>query len=272
MQRTTKAVVLAAGRGARMRATYPGVALDPAQERAAAEGRKPLVPFHGYPFLSYSLTEVARAGIEEVCLVVGPGGDPLQRYYDSVRPERIRLRFAVQESPRGSAHALLAAEAFAAGDPVVVLNADNLYPSTAIGAVSRLPGHGLIGFEASGLVELGGISPERIRAFAVLVRDSDGCLREIREKPGEDELVDFGDDPLVSMTCWRFTSGVFDACRSVTPSARGELELPDAAMHLVQEAGACVHVHPLRAGVFDLTRRGDVAALDGRLRGREVDF
>jgi dTDP-glucose pyrophosphorylase len=272
MERAVKGVVLAAGRGSRMRAADPGVTLDPAQEGAAREGRKPLIPFHGHPFLSYSLTELARAGILEVCLVVPPGKDPLRSHYESLCPSRLQIRFAVQESPRGSAHALLAAEDFAAGDPVVVLNGDNLYPAAAIEAVSRLPGHGLIGFEASGLVALGGISPERIRAFAVLIPDRDGCLREIREKPGREELAAFGHDPLVSMTCWRFTSQVFDACRLVQPSPRGELELPDAAMYLVREAGACIRVHPLRAGVFDLTGRADIAAMDGRLKGREVSF
>jgi dTDP-glucose pyrophosphorylase len=282
-----KAVVLAAGRGTRMREGGSGkgwtTELDPAQLRAAGEGRKGLIPFHGHPFLSHVLSALADGGVREVCLVVGPGPDPVRACFEASPTTRLRIRFAVQERPTGSAHALLAAEAFAGGDPVLVVNGDNLYPPAVVNRVGRIRGSGLAGFRASALSAGGAIPPERIAAFAVVASDEEGCLREIIEKPGPEELARLGDDPLVSMTCWRFEPEIFEACRQVGPSPRGEHELPDAVMALVRgsgpgrpgeqagtRSGQCVQVVPVEAEVLDLTERGDVPRVAAGLEGREV--
>lgn len=268
-----KAVVLAAGRGTRMREGGPGKGSttepDPAQLRAAEEGRKGLIPFHGHPFLSHVLSALADGGVKEVCLVVGPGRDPIRAYFEALPTTRLRIRFAIQERPTGSAHALLAAEAFAGGGPVLVVNGDNLYPPEVVERVGRTPGSGLAGFRASALSAGGAIHPGRIAAFAVVAADERRCLREIIEKPGPEELARVEDDPLVSMTCWRFEPAIFEACRRVGPSPRAEHELPDAVMTLV-EAGGCVQVVPVEAEVLDLTERGDVPRVAARLEGREV--
>jgi dTDP-glucose pyrophosphorylase len=282
-----KAVVLAAGRGTRMREGAPGkgraFALNPAQLRAAEEGRKGLIPFHGHPFLSHVLSALADGGVGEACLVVAPGPDPVRAYFEPFPTTRLRIRFAVQGRPTGSAHALMAAEAFAGGDPVLVVNGDNLYPPEVVERVGRIEGGGLAGFRASALSTGGAIPPERIAAFAVVAADERGCLREIIEKPGPEELARLGDDPLVSMTCWRFEPEIFQACRQVGPSPRGEHELPDAVMALVRgdgpggprgqagsRSGRCVQVVPVEAEVLDLTEQGDIPRVEARLEGWEV--
>lgn len=243
--------------------------LDPGQLAAAEAGRKALIPFHRHPFLSHILGALADGGVREVCLVVGPGDDPLRRHYDRLPTTRLRIDFAVQETPTGSAHALLAAEAFAGPDPVLVVNGDNLYPPDVVAQLVAVEGDGLVGFSAEALSRKANIPPERIAAFALLETGPDGCLRRIVEKPSPEEAAPFGPDPRVSMTCWRFTPGIFDACRRVAPSSRGEYELPDAVRLRVEE-GTCLQVVRSDAGVLDLTRRGDIPAVEGWLRGREV--
>lgn len=266
-----KAVVLAAGRGSRMQVSSPGAPpLDAAQVAAADSGSKMLVPFHGHPFLSHVLSALADGGIDQVCLVVHPEPDPVRLHYERLPTRRIRIGCAVQERPTGSAHAVLAAEAFAGSDPFLVVNADNLYPAAVVDGVRRLEGDGLAGFRAGALTREGGIPKERIEAFALLEARPDGCLDAIVEKPGPDQLARFGPDPLVSMTCWRFTPAIFDACRRVEPSSRGEHELPDAVLLRVRDEGACVRVFPVEAGVLDLTRRADIPRVEELLRGREV--
>jgi len=262
-----KAVVLAAGRGTRMQRGGARVALDPDQLRAAETGRKALVPFHGHSFLSHGLAALAEGGVREVCLVVGPEPDPIRAHFEGVRARRLALHFAVQERPTGSAHALLAAAGFAGGDPVLVVNADNLYPPEVVRQVGELEGNGLAGFRASALADRGGILRERIRAFAVIEVDERGCLVEIVEKPDAARLERFGPDPLVSMNLWRFTPRIFELCRTIAPSARGEYELPDAVRALGSD---CVRVVPVEAGVLDLTSRDDIPRVEERLRGREV--
>lgn len=265
-----KGVVLAAGRGTRMRRAGSGARLSPAQRIAAEAGRKALIPFHGHPFLDYVLTELADAGLEEICLVVGPGQDPIRERYEVAATSRLAIRFAVQARPTGSAHALLAAETFAAGEPVVVVNADNLYPAGVVDRVQRTEGHALAGFRAGALTAEGGIAPERVAAFALVRADERGCLRSIVEKPDPAEMAGFGADPLVSMTCWRFMPEAFEACREVDASPRGEHELPDAVLELMRTTGACVRVLPVESGVLDLTGQNDIPTVDARLRGREV--
>src|SRR5690606_13632658 len=140
------------GRGTRMRAAAAGIVLDDAQRVAADRGAKALIPFGGEPFLAHVLTEVADAGIRDVCIVTGSGTDPVRNHFSAATASRLQIAFAVQGVPRGSAHALAAAEAFAGDADIVVINADNLYPAAAIRALCELEGSGLIGFARPGLL------------------------------------------------------------------------------------------------------------------------
>ena len=266
-----KAVVMAAGRGSRMAASAPGVrGLDPAQQAAADLGHKTLIPFHGHPFLSHVLSALADGGIGEVCVVVRPGADPVRIHYQSHLTRRLRLTLAVQERQLGSADALLAAARFASADPVLVVNGDNLYPPDVVNALRRLPGDGLVAFRAGALVRSAGIPAERIAAFALVSIRGDGCLDRLVEKPDPATAAAFGSDPLVSMNCWRFTPAIFDACRRLRPSPRGEFELTDAVHSRVRDDGACVSVIPTEASVLDLTYRDDIPGVEARLAGHEV--
>ena len=262
--------MLAAGRGSRMQASGShDPPLDPGQRAAAQAGRKTLIPFHGHPFLSHILSALADGGVREVCLVVGPGDDPVRRHHAHLPTTRLRIDFAVQDTPTGSAHAVLAGESFAGTDPFLVVNGDNLYPADVVAPLVALEGDGLVGFSAAALTRKANVPPERIAAFALLETGTNGCLRRIVEKPTPEQAAHFGPDPLVSMTCWRFTPPIFDACRRVAHSPRGEFELPDAVRLRVEE-GTCFQVIPSEAGVLDLTRRSDIPAVEAWLQGREV--
>src|SRR5690606_2426858 len=156
-----------------------------------------------------------------------------------------RIAFAVQEEPLGSAHALLSAEAFAGGGAVIVINSDNLYPTAAFAALRNVEGSALAAFRASVLVERGNIPAERIAAFALVRVDAEGCLASIVEKPGAAALERAGADALVSMTCWRFGPTIFEACRRIPLSPRGEYELPDAVMLAMRDFGERFRVIPI---------------------------
>jgi len=71
----------------------------------------------------------------------------------------------------------------------------------------------------------------------------------------------------VSMNCWRFGPSIFTACRGITPSPRGELELPNAVRHSVRVLGERYRAIPVDAGVLDLSRREDIAEVERRLSG-----
>jgi UTP--glucose-1-phosphate uridylyltransferase len=139
----TKAVITAAGRGARQ---YP--ASDTVQKAML-----PLVDCDGLtkPLLQIIAEEAQDSGIERICVVSAPGDEVVYRrhfrsYAENLRSaykgvewaeeqarrlddlER-RLSFAVQAEPDGYGHAVWCAREFAAGDPVLLLLGDHLYVS-----------------------------------------------------------------------------------------------------------------------------------------------
>ncbi len=254
----TAAVILARGLGSRMRRPAGGVALDPRQSAAAVAGLKGMIPDDaGRPFLDHVLSSLADAGVTEVCLVVAPDHTVLRDHYAAHPPTRVHLGWAIQTEPRGTADALLAAEAWVAGREALVLNADNLYPVEAIRALVTLGEPGLIAFDPETLVSAGNIEPARIAAFAILTLRPDGTLADILEKPDAAVLAAIHTTRWVSMNLWRIDEAVFVACRDVAPSPRGELELPQAIM-LAIARGERFRAVIMRAPVLDLSRQDDI--------------
>lgn len=275
--RATLAVILARGLGTRLRAN-DGAELDAEQAAVAAAGTKGLMPVAGRPLLDYLLHALADAGVRDVVFVVPPGDSPLkQRYDEDAPPNRLRVRFAVQDEPRGTAHALLAAReavmaplgASADADGrrhFLMCNADNLYSAAAVESLVDLRGPGMVAFDADALVADGGMEAERVRQFALVDISSDGSLLDIVEKPAPDHPLMLAPRRWVSMNLWRFTDAIFDACGAVQPSARGELELADAVRMSIAR-GEQYHALTRAEAVPDLTHRRDVAALSARLQG-----
>ena len=72
------------------------------------------------------------------------------------------------------------------------------------------------------------------------------------------------------MNLWRFSPRIFEACRRVSPSARGERELPQAVGWAIASLGERFRALPCEEGVLDLSTRSDVASVSNRLRGVAV--
>jgi glucose-1-phosphate thymidylyltransferase len=270
---TARAVILARGLGTRMRQEDRAAPLSAAQAEAAASGLKAMMPMHGRPFLDYALSALADAAITRVALVVAPEHDALRRHYlHSAPPARVSIDLVVQPEPLGTANATTCVAPWTAGEPFLVMNGDNLYPVQALRDLASLDEPGLPVFERGALVASGNIPAERVGSFAVLEIDRDGYLTGIVEKPGDlprEDLPPEGGshgDLFVSMNCWRFDSRIFDACRDVPRSARGEFELPEA-VGLAVRRGVRFKTLPGRGPVLDLSRRADAADVERRLAG-----
>lgn len=262
---TSRAVVLARGLGRRMQEASGAAKLDDAQLRAADAGLKALMPIAGRPFLDFILSALADAGLTRALLIVAPDHQAFRRYYvDEQPPRRIGIEFAVQQDAIGTADAVLAAEAWTAGDPFLVMNADNLYPSDVLRGLAALTEPGLPVFTRDDLVHTSNIPPDRVQSFALLEVDTDGYLSDIIEKPSIQRMSAAGAKAAVSMNCWRFDSRMFRFCREVPQSARGEFELPEA-VGLALRDGMRFKTVPARGPVLDLSRRADAADVAHRL-------
>ena len=267
-----KAVILARGLGTRMRKTDGTAQLDTEQAAAADAGVKALMPMPiGRPFLDYVLSALADAGYRRICLVIGPEHDAMREYFGKqLQPQRIQIEFAVQEKPLGTADAVAAVEAFAGGEHFICINSDNYYPVEAFKALGELDSPGLIGFERDALVAESNISPDRIFKFAVVKVRDDGCMEKILEKPTPEAVASMPEPICLSMNCWRFGPEIFPACRAISPSARGELEVTDAVQYAIDQLGASYRVVPLSAAVLDLSSRMDIEPVREKLASIEV--
>jgi glucose-1-phosphate thymidylyltransferase len=234
---------------------------------------KAMIPV-GRPFLDYVLAAIADAGFTDVCIIVAPGTDAIRvRYTSDVPVSRLRVSFAIQREPRGTADALLAAEHFVHGDEFIVMNADNYYPADGLARLRDADGPAMLAFSREGLLRDGHIPPERIARYALLEISPDGYLTDIIEKPDAATMAVRGggaDDARISMNVWRFDAMIFRACREIPPSHRGELELPLAVRHAIRAHGARIRALPIDAAVLDLSHRGDIPAVAARLSGIEV--
>jgi glucose-1-phosphate thymidylyltransferase len=250
-----------------MRKADAAASLDPGQAAAANAGMKGMIPI-GRPFLDYLISALADAGFTDVCLVIGPEHGVVREHYEGdAKPTRVRLHYAIQQEPRGTADAVLAAEEFTRGESFVVMNSDNYYPVAALAELHRRVNPAMIAFDRDALVRLGNVSPEKVARFGDLEIDADGYLRRILAKPvpaGEVRVV------YVTMNLWLFTSAIFRACREVPLSARGELELPQAVQLAIDEHGMKIEAVRMSAPVLDMSSRADVASMAAALRGVKV--
>lgn len=267
--KVTKAVILAAGLGTRMRRCDGATNLSAAQEAAAQDGLKAMIPIDR-PFLDYVLSGLADVGYREICLVIGPAHTQICDYYTHATRQRLRISFALQSQPLGTADALVAAADFAGEDPFIVINSDNDYPASALAALRDVSSSATIGFVRDALIRHGNIAPDRVAGFAIMDQDPDRCLRRIVEKPDPETIARVAGPVLVSMNCWRFGTAIFHACRMIDKSPRGEYEIPDAVMYSVRHLDCHYHVIPCREAVLDLSCRKDVESVTQVLRGVEV--
>jgi glucose-1-phosphate thymidylyltransferase len=226
------------------------------------------------PFLDYVIGALADAGFKKICLVIGPGTEfnSIREYYNSIKAERVTISYAIQEEPKGTADAVAAAREFAENDAFAVLNSDNYYPSDAISLLRKIDTCGTIAFERNALIECGNIPLDRISKYALLEPDDEYFLKRIIEKPSEEYMLSLRGEVYISMNCWRFSRSIFEACRSIKPSVRGEYEIASAVEYAMNNLGEKFRMIPVRLGVLDMTGRSDIKSVDSVLRGKEVNL
>ena len=153
MAKVKKAVITAAGRGTRQ---YPATSV-------MQKEMLPVVDRDGLtkPVLQVIAEECIESGIEEICIVTGPGEEAIYREYfrrlsDTdvkrfrgkdwaiLESEKLgsigeRLSFATQQSPEGFGHAVFQAKKFVGDEPFVLLLGDHVYISdTKVPVVRQL--------------------------------------------------------------------------------------------------------------------------------------
>ncbi len=259
-----KVVILARGLGTRLRAEAAGVDLSLEQQRVAAAGIKALIAVQGdRTLLDLIYENVVAAGFSEVCLVIGPEHDAIREH---CAKNGFRVSFAVQQNALGTANALLAAEELVRGEEhFLVINSDNLYPVACLGKLRDTAEPAMLAFDRKALIANSNIPAERIAKFATIDIDEAGSLRKIVEKPDNVPA-----DSSVSMNAWLFDRSIFEACRAIDRSARGEYELTTGVQYAIDHLGLRIKAIKVKAGVLDLSNRSDIRSV-AQMLARSVE-
>lgn len=214
------------------------------------ERPKGLVEVGGRPLLAHVLETLA-PHVSSVAIVVGYLGARIRDRFGE-RFDGVPITYVEQSEPRGLADAVLQAEGAVEGD-VLQLNGDNVLRGNVDELVDA---HRERGADATLLVER--VSRERARRGGVLAVDDDGEVRGIVEKPNDPP------SRLATTGCFAFSGRIFDACRAVEPSERGEYELTDAIAWLLENGGTVETVR-LDGWRVNVNTTDDVRRAEGRL-------
>ena len=212
-------VILAAGRGTRMRSSIPKLAHD----------------LCGRPLLGWPLAAASAAGAERTIVVVGPD-DGLAELIGDRQDQHVEL--AVQHEPLGTADAVAAAASLIGRDEVVIVLAGDV-PLIEADLLHELAEHHRLSGAAVTMVTAVLADP---RGYGRVVRGEDGGVLRVAETKvagdaGESELA----IAEVNTGIYAFDGGaLLDSLAQVgADNAQGERYLPEV-LEVLGRAGAAV--------------------------------
>ena len=187
---------------------------------------KHLLPIYDRPMVTYAIEAIVNSGINEIMVVTGGthAGEFFRLLGDGNAHGIERLSYAYQERESGIADALGLAERFAAGDRVLVMLADNVFGQSIKPAVDNYAKQE----RGARIVLARQEDPEHLRHLGVAELDGDRVVR-IVEKP-ENPASD-----LAVTGLYFYDASVFEFVPTLSPSARGELEITDVNNWFIEQ-------------------------------------
>lgn len=200
----TKAIILAAGKGAR---------LLPATRAFG----KPLLPIFDKPMIYYPLATLIRAGIRDIAIVTAPRDTALFRdILGDGAALGVSIRYIEQAEAKGIAHAYILARDFIAGEKSCLILGDNFFYGENFRQVFKTA----LDRHAAGAA-IFTTEVEDPSSFGVVRFDDNGRAADIVEKP----------DHYISSHAvtglYLYDEKACDLAATLSPSPRGELEIMD---------------------------------------------
>ncbi|MBO5537050.1 MAG: NTP transferase domain-containing protein [Clostridia bacterium] len=109
-----KTVIMAGGRGMRIREQFPEIP-------------KPLIPIRGRPVLEWEIRVLREQGLRDLIVTVSHMADQVMRYFGDGERLGVHLEYVVEQEPLGTAGSLFGLRDRLGSEPFLLLNADTLF-------------------------------------------------------------------------------------------------------------------------------------------------
>lgn len=164
-----KAIILVGGQGTRMHPLTHNIP-------------KNIVPLCGTPFLTYQIERLKEAGVTEIVFSIGYRADDIKRVYGTGKHLKVKIDYALETEPLGTAGAIKNCERFVKGSTVFVLNGDIL---------TDIPLKKMIVFHRKNknLATLGLVRVDDPTAYGLVLLDAHSRITRFLEKPTIQEAV-----------------------------------------------------------------------------------
>jgi NDP-sugar pyrophosphorylase family protein len=221
-----KAVILAAGRGTRMR-------------ELTAELPKPMIAVRGRPILQHIVEGLRDAGVTRFLIVVGYRAEVVRDYFGDGARFGVQVEYITQLVQDGTGRVVELARAFAGADPFILSYGDILIEPQNYRRLVRLE-------NAEAIVSVKHNPGEIAKGGAVFI-DDHWRMTDLREKPAPGEPT----SPWYNAGVYAFRPSILAFTARLEKSPRGEYELTDAIRALAQ-AGHLVQVVELQGAWADV--------------------
>jgi dTDP-glucose pyrophosphorylase len=203
----TKALLLAAGRGTRMR-------------ELTHELPKPMLQVQGKPVLQHIIEGLRDAGLTDFLIIVGWHAQVVRDFFAEGSKLGVRVEYATQVVQDGTGKVVELGRPFVRNDPFVLSYGDILIAPENYPRICAA----LAGAEAVVSVKR---NEDVTQGGAVFVNENFELI-DLQEKPKPGEPI----SPWYNAGIYAFRSTIFDYIAKLERSTRGEFELTDAIRNL----------------------------------------
>ena len=219
-----KGIILAGGSGTRL---YP----------LTKTTSKQLLPVYDKPMIYYPLSTLMHFGIKDVLIISTPIDTPnIEKLFGDGSKIGLNIQYAIQPEPKGIAQAFTIGADFIGTDDVCLILGDNIFYMGGQFPMFEAEVKKNTGKRAT-IFAYHVSDPER---FGVVEFDKNLRAISIEEKPKIPK------SNYVSVGLYFYPGDVVEKARSLTPSARGELEITDLNNLYLRENR--MSVVPMRRG------------------------